>query len=812
MAVAPLSPGMLRRPGLSPDAAFETTDDLPDLEGPLGQDRAVAALRFAIAMPGPGWGAYVMGPPGSGRHALVLRMLERAAAEAETPSDCCYLNDFAEPRRPRAVELPPGRALALRADMDRLVAELRVAIPAAFESADHRARLQLLDHELEEARERAVDEVRQRANARGIALLRTPIGFGFAPVKDGEVIEPDAFHELPEEVQERVKRDITQLQADLQRTLRSMPDLERRHREKVKEANREVALHAAGHLLDELQRRYADLPAVLAHLDAVQLDVLENVHEFLAGADGDSDLPAQLRKLLADTPALQRYGVNVMIDHSGHTGAPVVQEDLPTLANLAGRIEHHAHFGALVTDFTLIRPGALHRARGGWLVLDARKVLAQPFAWDELKRALRSRELRIEPPERLLGIGGTSSLEPQPIPLEVQVVLVGDRFLHHLLSVLDPEFPELFKVVADLEDAIPRTAANDLDFARLVATIARRARLRPLAREAVERVLQEASRLAGDATRLTADVASVSDVVVEADHEADAAGRSVVAARDVTAALAARERRAGRLRDELQEEIRRGTLVVETSGARVGQVNGLSVVGIGGRWFGRPSRITARVRLGRGEVVDIEREVALGGPIHSKGVLILAGFLGGRYSADRPLTLAASIVFEQSYSGVEGDSASSAELYALLSAIAGVPVRQGLAVTGSVDQLGRVQAVGAVTEKVEGFFDVCRARGLDGTQGVLLPAANVPHLVLREDVLAALQEGTFRIWPVETIDEGLELLTGLPAGAPDDAGRFPAGTVNGRVAARLEALSEQARRFMIAPVAPVAEGGGRGDG
>jgi predicted ATP-dependent protease len=562
----------------------------------------------------------------------------------------------------------------------------------------------------------------------------------------------------------------------------------------VKQLNREVALSAAGHLLEELRRRYADLPEVLAHLDAVQADVVENVHEFLAGSEEDGDAATQIRKLLAQIPALRRYGVNVMVAHGGREGAPVVYEDLPTLPNLVGRVEHHAHFGALVTDFTLVRPGALHRANGGYLVLDARKLLGQPFAWEELKRALRASELRIESPERLFGFT-TSSLEPRPIPLDVKVVLVGDRQVWHLLSALDPDFPQLFKIEADFEDVVQRSPDAERDFARLVATLARRDALHAFDRGAVERVLHEASRLAEDSTRLSTDVAAVRDLLREADHHAALAGRAIVSANDVRAAVRGQERRAGRVRERMQEELLRGTLVVETRGARVGQVNGLSVVSLGRHAFGRPSRITARVRLGRGELVDIEREVELGGPIHSKGVLILAGYLGGRYCREQPLALAATLVFEQSYSGVEGDSASAAELYALLSAIAEVPLRQALAVTGSVDQLGRVQAVGAVTRKIEGFFDLCRARGLTGEEGVLVPAANVPHLVLRDDVVAAAAEGMFRVYPVETVDDGIELLTGLAPGVADATGRFPADSFNGRVAARLETLVAWARAF-----------------
>jgi predicted ATP-dependent protease len=797
MPVTPLPPEQLRGPRLSPDIAFETTAELEELDGPLGQARAAEALGLAIGLRREGYNAYVMGPPGVGKHTLVRQVLERAGAQMPAPSDWCYLNDFSDPRRPRAIELPAGRAESLRDDMSRLVEELRVAIPAAFESADYRSRVQLLEKELEETREQAIGEIQKAATEKGVALLRTPIGFGLAPVKDGQVIDPEHFRQMPAEDQERLQRDIGALQERLQEKIRALPDLQRRHRDRVKQLNREVALSAAGHLLEELRRRWADLPAVLQHLDAVQQDVVDNVHEFLAGSDEDGDAASQIRKLLSQVPALRRYGVNVMVGHADHGGAPVVYEDLPNLGNLIGRVEHHVHLGALITDFTLLRPGALHRANGGFLVLDARKLLVQPFAWEELKRALRAGEIRIESLERVVGYGGTSTLEPRPIRLDVKVVLVGDRLVWYLLSAFDPEFSRLFKVVADFEDEAPRSAASERDFARLVAALARRGELRPFDRAAVEVLLREASRLAEDSTRITTDVASIRDLAEEADHRARSDGHALVGAADVRAAVGARERREGRLRERVREELVRGTLVVETAGARVGQVNGLSVVPVGRHAFGRPSRITARIRLGRGEVVDIEREVELGGPIHSKGVLILAGYLGGRYCRDRPLTLAATLVFEQSYSGVEGDSASSAELYALLSAIAEVPLRQSLAVTGSVDQLGRVQAVGGVHHKIEGFFDLCQARGLTGEQGVLVPAANVPHLVLRDDVVAAAAEGRFRVLAVHTIDEGIELLTGMPAGPPDANGRFPDGSFDARVSARLESLAESARAFAV---------------
>ncbi len=794
MPVQPLAADQLYRRSRPEVLRFQTTAELPDAEGPVGQERAEEALAFATATRRDGYNVYVLGPPGFGRHSLASRILSARAAAEPAPSDWCYLNNFDDPQKPRAVRLPAGCAAPFKRDLDRLVEELRAAIPASFESEEYRTRMQVLDKKLEEEREQAMAAVQRRAKERGVAVVRTPVGLAVAPLRNGEVIDPEQFHQLPEPEQARIQKDLAAVQEELHSALQSMPQLERRHREQVKDVNREVALFAVGHLIDELRGRYAQLEQVLAHLDAVQRDVVENVHEFLSSSEAE-DAAGQIRRLLSETPAFRRYTANVIVDHGATRGAPIVYEDLPSHPNLVGRIEHHAHFGTLVTDFTLVRAGALHRANGGYLVLDARKVLQQPFAWDDLKRALRSRQLRIEPPERIVGMSGTTSLDPEPIPLDVKVVLIGERLLYHLLAELDTDFLELFKVAADFEEDIERRPDRELAFARLVATLARAERLRPFERDAVARVLEHASRLAGDSGRMTAHLRGLGDLLRESDQIAATAGRAAVVAADVQAAIDARIRRADRIRQRVLDEIRAGTILIDTAGVQVGQVNGLSVLQLGDFIFGRPSRITARVRMGKGEVVDIEREVELGGPIHSKGVLILCGFLGARFAEDRPFSLSASVVFEQSYGGVEGDSASCAELCALLSALSGVPVLQSVAATGSVNQLGRVQAIGGVNEKIEGFFDVCRGRGLTGAEGVVIPASNVRHLMLRADVVEAVRAGRFRVWPVETVDEAVEVLTGVPAGTRGDGGRFPDGTVNGLAAARLAAFAEQARAF-----------------
>jgi len=794
----PLSPDRLRRRSDPAAFEFETTADLPELPGIVGQERAEEAVRFALAVRRYGYNLFALGPTGMGKHGFVRAFLERQAPEEETPSDWCYVHGFADPRRPRALRLPAGRGTRLRADMQSLVEELRASIPVAFETDDYRRRKKQLESRFNEESERAFTEVERLARERGIALVRTPVGVGLAPLKDGQVVDPEEFERLPKEEQQHYRDEIGRLQERLQEAVAAIPRDARRHHEALKELDRQVTTYAAAHPIAEMRRRWSDVPAVLEYLDHVQVDVVENAEDFQPASE--STPQGAVKALLggrAERRSTRRYEVNVLVAREPGTGAPVVYEDHPSHPNLVGRVEHLSELGNLVTDFTLVQPGALLRANGGYLIVEARKLLQQPYAWEGLKGALRSRQVRIESLGQSLGLVTTASLEPEPIPLDVKVVLVGERFLYYLLSEHDPDFAELFKVAADFEETIDRTPEGERLYARLLAGAAKREGLRPLDRTAVARAVEHAARRAGDGEKLAIHLETLGDLLREADHHA--AGAPVVTGAHVETALLAQVRRASRVRDRLQEEVRRGVLLVDTEGAKVGQVNGLSVLQLGGFAFGRPSRITARVRLGSGGVVDIEKEVALGGPIHSKGVLILAGYLGQRYAPERPLSLSASLVFEQSYSGVEGDSASCAELCALLSALGEAPLRQGRAVTGSVNQHGQVQAVGGVNEKIEGFFDACRAAGLAGDQGVILPAANARHLMLRPDVVEAAARGEFHVWPVETVDQALELLTGLPAGERDGEGRFPEGSVNRRVDERLATFAEKARAFAARP-------------
>jgi lon-related putative ATP-dependent protease len=789
----PLPPALLYRRCDPAELPFTLCSELEEAPGLIGQERAAEAIRFAMRMPRKGYNVYALGPTGSGRHALVQNLLRQQAEGEPAPSDWCYVNNFTDPQKPYCLQLPAGRGAGLTAAMKRLVEELRGALPAAFERDEYRSRREVVDQQFKQRNEAAFGELQKRAQEKGITLLRTPMGLALAPVRDGKVLAPDAFEALPASEREAVQHEIEATQSELEAIMRQVPQWEREHRDAVRDLSRETTGFAIVHLMEEIRATFSDLPEVANYLDAVEADVKENADDFLAplAPSPDATSPAPISASIEES-RFRRYGVNLFVDNAGQRGAPVIYEDNPTHQTLVGRVEHLARFGALVTDFNLLTPGALHRANGGYLILDAQKLLTGNFGWPSLKRALNAGQVRIETLEQLMSVASTVSLAPEPIPLDVKIVLVGPPTLYYLLSANDEEFAELFKIEADFEDRIERTPETTLLYARLICTIGRREKLRPLDRGAVARVIEQASRLAADSGKLSTGMRAFVDLLQEADQIAADNGKDVVGEAEVQAAIDAQFRRGDRIYRRLQEEIGRKTIHIETDGAHIGQVNGLSVISLGELSFGTPTRITAQVRLGRGEVVDIEREVALGGPLHSKGVLILSGFLGGRFGKSRPLSLNASLVFEQSYGGVDGDSASGAELFALLSALAEAPIKQSFAVTGSVDQRGQIQAIGGVNEKIEGFFDSCRVTGFTGHQGVIIPASNVKHLMLRHDVVAAVAESRFAIYPIDTVDQGLELLTGVPAGQPDADGDYPAGTLNHRIAARLDAFAAKA--------------------
>ncbi|MEK6595505.1 MAG: AAA family ATPase [Pseudomonadota bacterium] len=786
-----MDPHQLSNPCDPEQFRFQTTDGLEDLTEIIGQVRAMDAVRFGSGIRHEGYNLFVLGPSGMGKLSLVRQLLEEKAIQESKPADWCYINNFSQPHKPHVLKLPHGRGEELRLYMDKLINYLRGAVLALFESDEYRTKAKAIQREFSEQQEHALMELRADAEKQKIVLLQTPDGFAFSPARGDEVISPDEYDKLPQEERERIEAAIAELQERLEKILSHLPQWRRERSERMRQLSRGIMLSTVEHMLNELRAVYSDLPDVLKYFDAVQQDMVEHVDDFRKQEESVS--VSGMTVTLHQT--FHNYQINVLVSNNKESGAPILSEDNPAYSNLVGRVEHIAQFGALVTDFTLIKPGALHRANGGYLLLDVRKVLMQPLAWEGLKRALQSREIRIESLGQMYGLISTVSLEPEPIPLDIKIVLFGDRLFYYLLQEYDPEFSELFKVAADFEEYIERNADTHLLYARLIATLARKEGLLPYDRYAVARVIEYSARLVGDGERLSMHMRSVADLLREADYWAREAGHVVVTVSDIQQAIDAQIRRQDRVRDRLYEAILRDTLMIDTQGKVAGQVNGLAVIELGNFVFSQPTRITASSRLGKGELINIEREVKLSGAIHSKGILILSAFLAARYARNQPLALSASLVFEQSYGIVDGDSASLAELCALLSNLADVPIKQSLAVTGSVNQLGQAQAIGAVNEKIEGFFDICAARGLTGNQGVVIPAANIKHLMLRQNVIAAAEAGQFHIYAVDNVDQAINLLTGLPAGETDVNGEYPEGSLNQRVAVRLNELVRISKSF-----------------
>jgi predicted ATP-dependent protease len=773
------------------DLGFSLTSELDTPLTVVGQSRAVEAIDFGIAIKQQGFNLFVLGPTGSGRSTLTKSLIERQAQREPVPSEFCYVYNFDEPRKPRALKLPPGQAIRFRDHMARLIEELAHAIPAVFESQGYRERKEAIEQDIGQRHEHEVETIIEEASKTGVGVMRTPDGFALAPIRDGAVLGPEQQAQMSPEERRRLEEAAGRVHERLHEAMRHLPQLQREERERLRLLDQEITRTTVQELLGDVRRAFSDMPAVLEHVGRVEGDLIDKAAQLLeAQAQPDGGVAVAIDgALLRDGPFLRRYRVNVLVDHRQQVGAPVMTLDQPTSGNLVGKVEYISQLGILVTDFNLIESGALHRANGGYLIIDARRLLMQPVAWEQLKRILRANEIRIESVAQALDLTVTVSLEPEPVPFSGKVVLIGDTWLYHRLSAFDPELDELFKVAADFESDIERTPEACRGYAALLARVVRQEQLKPAQAGAVARIIDYAARLAEDAGRLSMHMRAVFDVLREASHWAARAQRESIAREDVDCAIERSERRHGRLSERMQAVILEGTLRIETAGRTVGQINGISLMQLTRGSFGVPSRITARVRLGKGEVIDIEREVQMAGPLHSKGVLILGAFLGSRYLFDKPLSLRATLVFEQMYGYVEGDSASLAELLVLLSAIGELPIKQGIAVTGSVDQHGRVQAVGGINEKIEGFFAVCQARTLDGTQGVIIPRANVRHLMLCDPLVRAVEQGQFHVWAVSDVDEALATATELDAGARDDQGRYPVGSANHAIEQRLEAFT-----------------------
>ena len=785
--MTPLPPDLLARQTNAAELPFRCTSELEGISELIGQSRASEAIHFGINICHDGYNIYVAGPAGSGKQTLVRQLVEARAKGADPPYDWCYVHNFHNAHRPTAIGLPAGLGRELSEQMAQAVEYLRSAVPALFTSDEYRGRRDTILKDFVERQEDAFKKLSQHAKSLGIAFLRTPRGFAFVPQKGEEIIEPQDFERLPEEERAQLLSHTAELQSELEKILDAIPHWWRERAESLKSLDRETLKTIVANVLEEIRQKFSDHSSVVSYLDAVARDIAEHSEVFRTSVTNEphDERGSDSRHF----ELMDRYKVNVLVGNGQHQGAPIVTEENPSYPNLVGRIEHMSEMGALVTNFTLIKAGALHRANGGYLLLDIRRLLSNPFSWDALKRALRSREIRIESLPQMVGLMSTVSLEPAPIPLNLKVILLGDRFFYYLLAELDPDFLELFKVTADFDDRVIRDSEANLLYAQMLASMVRRYELMHLDDLGVARVIDHAARLAGDAYRLTMHARSILDLLQEADHIARLERAQKISESHIQKAIDARFHRLSRYRHRIHEEILRGAVLIDTTMSTIGQINGLSVIELGNFAFSQPVRITAKSRFGSGNLINIEREAELSGALHSKGVLILAGFLSTRFAKSQPFALNASIVMEQSYGRVDGDSASLAELCALMSDLAGVPIDQHFAVTGSVNQMGEVQPIGKVNEKVEGFYDICSARGLDGRHAVVIPVGNLDHLMLKREVVDAARRGQFHVFAVRSVDEAIGLLTGRPAGIPDAAGTYPRHSVNGKIAERIRQLS-----------------------
>ncbi|MCW8890317.1 MAG: AAA family ATPase, partial [Sedimenticola sp.] len=695
---------------------FETTAELEHLSETIGQERALEAIKFGVGMPHAGFNLYVMGSNGLGRHTLVHEALIKQSMDAPCPQDWCYVANLEHPNNPIALSVQAGTGRKLRRDMEQLINDLIKAIPAAFRGDEYQRRAKEIQDIFSQREKEMVKRLEQKAEATDIALLQGPTGFTLAPLKDDKVLSTEQFDQLPEEEQKKLNEGLEQIKKELKETMSHIPEWQREVQQRFSKLNRETMELTVTEFMAELEQCYLSDEKISTYLGRAKQDIIENVDQFRLAGESEE------RNMTAQAPEFIRYRVNVLVDNAETIGAPVIFEANPTYQNLIGRIEHLARMGTLQTDFTLIKLGALHRANGGYLILDAEKVLTNPFAWDGLKRAIKSQEIRIESLERQLSLISTITLEPETIPMNLKVVLVGSRSLYYLLKQYDPEFGLLFKVSADFSEQLSREDNNELLYARLIATLQKREGIRDITRDGVARIIEHNIRVAHDGNKISLHLSTILDLLQEANYRAEQRGDNKIRQQDVDAAIHAQAYRGNQYEQQLHEAIKQGTIKIATKGVQLAQVNGLSYLQLGDHSFGAPTRISATARIGGGEFIDIERETKQGGPIHSKGVLILTSYLGQRYARNQPLSMTASLVFEQTYGEIEGDSASAAELCALLSAIGDIPLKQSLAITGSINQHGEVQAIGGVCQKVEGFFDICKARGLNGENGVIIPS------------------------------------------------------------------------------------------
>jgi len=759
---------------------YETTEDFPPVEEVIGQERAVKAIEFGLNIKSPGYNIYVTGMSDTGRTSTVREILEKVSPEMKVPDDWCYIYNFQDPDYPLAVNLPPGKGREFKKDMRELIRVLSTEIPQAFEGEDYKKKKTQLAEKYELQKRELISGMEKITREKNFQMTKTPFGFTAIPLKEnGEPLSQLEFQKLKEGERKKIEVETDNLQKEIAKVLEAVNAVDRKYREELNKFNGQLTLFVVEHRVERLKRKYKENSLITKYLDEVKSDLVENVEDFLKKEESEKEIFLKT-KIPLNSPfsPFTKYEVNIVVDNSHLKGAPVIIEANPTYQNMFGRIERRTYLGAYVTDFTRIKAGSVLRANGGYLVVDVEGVLRNPFVWDALKRSLRNKEVRIEDVGEEFGFFSVTALRPTPIPLNIKVIMIGESEIFNLLSIFDNQFKKIFKVRADFDYETKMNEENVLRCARFICKICKEEKLKHFDKGGVAAVIEYSNRLAEDQEKLSLQFGKIANTLREANYWAIEDNSSYVTREYVEKAIEENEYRSSLVKEKIQEMFERSFIYMDVEGEKVGQINGLSVYNYGELAFGKPARITAQTFMGNKGVINIEREAKLSGKTHDKGVLILSGYLGGKYGTNTPLSLSATLTFEQSYSYVEGDSASSTELFAILSSLSGLPVNQGIAVTGSVNQKGEVQPIGGVNYKIEGFFEVCKAKGLTGKQGVIIPKSNAKNLMLKEEVIEAVKKEKFHIYPISTIDEGMEILTGINAGERGKDGKFPEGTVN----------------------------------
>ncbi len=771
---------------------FESTAEVDPLEDVIGQKRAVQAIDFGLNMHSPGYNIFVTGQAGTGKTTIVTDIVGGHAQALPTPDDWCMVNNFQDEFRPRAMQVPPGKAVLFSKQMNRLVDVLKTRLPEAYEDKSFQEQ-QIALREKYHLREKAIlANLGKEAQAKNLAINRTPEGYQVIPMMDGKPVSSEVFAALPEAEQKRIQAEIGIIQKGLEATVGEVNTIRHEMSDAMEQLVGEVAEKIVTERLAHLVDTYRQCPAILAYLEEVKAALIENVDDFLPAAEADS--PVKQMFMPPSKPSFQRYRVNPLVDQKKTRGVPVIFEPNPTYLNIFGRIEKRAHMGAATTDFTMVQAGSLLQANGGYLIMEIESILMDQFAWESLKRALQNKMLYIEDVSAGMGFAN-ASLKPEPIPLAVKVILLGDYAVFQVLQNHDSKFNKIFKVRADFDHEVVRTEKTVQQYAKFIARVCKEEALLPFSPDGVAAIVEFGEKIIANKNKLSLRFGPIVGILKEADYWAGKEKATLITKQYVVKAFQEYRFRYNLYEEKVHESYVDETILIDVDGFETGQINGLAVYQIGDLSFGRPSRITAETFMGRKGIVNIEREVGMSGNTHDKGVLILSGFLGRIFAQDQPLALSASITFEQSYSGVDGDSASSTELYAVLSSLAEIPLDQGIAVTGSVNQKGKIQAIGGVNQKIEGFFEVCETRGLTGRQGVMIPEANVQNLMLNKKVVEAVRNGRFHIYRVADIVQGIEILTGSPAGVRDINGRYPEGSVFGNVQKKLGKYLQQSLKF-----------------